>query len=180
MWQACSIGIGEADGADFVCFAGVVYLPKTRELFIGSERGGAILIDLQKTVWKPIFGSTNTTLSESFLCTHLSGSLAKKDKVLMYIHGALARLSQTYQRIGMWGVGAKSLAYCAAGRIEGFVNVESGGPWDEDAGIQLVRGATGVVERYTVHGKQQTQKGIVAAGCRKHYNELIRILRMDT
>lgn len=176
---ATSIGIGRVDDGEFVGFAGVVLLPKTSELFIGSERGGSMLIDLQKIVWKPIFGSKNTTLSTSYLCTHLSASLTNKKHVLDYLHGPLARLAQTYQRIGMWGVGAKSLAYCAAGRIEGFVNVRSGGRWDEDAGIQLVRGARGIVGEYTSRDPGIRQKGIVAAGCKDHYDELLRILKME-
>ncbi len=158
---AVSIGVyceGEA-------LLGVVYNPIHDELFVGEAGQGAQLNG------QPIRVSHTETLRESLVMTGFP-----YDERLIPKHLAwwerFARKTQTLRRLGS---SALALAYVAAGRADGYWELDLK-PWDMAAGVLLVREAGGRVTN--LHGDTlNLYGGEVLTTNGKIHDAMIRILQ---
>lgn len=119
-----SIGYVE-DGA---VRAGAIYAPRTAELFVAHERGGATLNGTAISV------SSTRRLAQAFVATALAHKAAGRPTsrfVMLNAHCA---------RMRMFGAAALEIAYVAAGRLDLFVHGALG-PWDVAAGGLIAREA---------------------------------------
>ncbi len=119
-----SIGYVE-DGA---VRAGAVYWPRTAEMFIAHEKGGATLNGA------PISVSATKRLAQAFVATSLAYKAATRPTsrfVLLNAHCA---------RMRMFGSAALEIAYVAAGKLDLFVHGALS-PWDVAAGGLIAREA---------------------------------------
>lgn len=115
---------------------GVIFDPKRNEMFSGIVGEGAFLNDM------PISLEASKALSESLVVAslpratdHTNPAVARFLKVLP--------LAQHLQRTGS---AALNLAYVASGRADAFWST-SLKPWDQAAGVAIVRAAGGVVTK---------------------------------
>ncbi len=128
-WFAVSIAY--AVGAESQ--VGVVYAPMLDELFCAVKGSGAWLNA------KPMNVSTAAGLKESLLATGFPYAIEEEaDGVIAALRGLITK-SRGIRRAG---AAALDLAYVAAGRLDGFweINLK---PWDTAAGMLLVTEAGG-------------------------------------
>ena len=124
----------EVDGQIVV---GVVYDPVRRESFCAVAGGPATCNRA------PIHVSSVPGLADALLAGGLPTDISKDPapaKMLTYLSGR----AQAVRRLGS---AALSLAYVAAGRLDGFWS-GSLNPWDAAAGILLIRQAGGMATNY--------------------------------
>ncbi len=117
-----SIGYVE-DGA---VRAAAIYAPRTAEMFVAREKGGAQLNGA------PISVSSTRRLAQAFVATSLAYKAASRPTsrfVMLNAHCA---------RMRMFGAAALEIAYVAAGRLDLFVHGALG-PWDVAAGGLIAR-----------------------------------------
>jgi myo-inositol-1(or 4)-monophosphatase len=113
---------------------GVILDPLRRELFVAERGRGATLNG------RPIAVSSTSTLIASLLETGFPYDRARLALAL----DQLNRLAPRSQGMRRSGSAALSLAYVAAGRLDGFWEATLS-PWDMAAGALLVRAAGGTV-----------------------------------
>ncbi len=112
--------------------AAAVYAPRTKELFVASQAGGATLNGVRIRVAEP------KPLVESFIVTSLAyGAAARKNSTFIALNRATARLRVV-------GSAALEMCYVAAGRFDLFVHGALW-PWDVAAPWLVVREAGGTV-----------------------------------
>lgn len=133
-WFAVSIAAVEGSGSR----VGVIYAPMQDELFCAAVGAGA---------WcngKRLAVSDAATLQESLLATGFPYAIREKSEEVL---GAVAALLPEAQGLRRAGAAAMDLAYVAAGRLDGFweINLK---PWDTAAGILLLAEAGGTVSTY--------------------------------
>ena len=116
---------------------GVIYDPLRRELFVAIRGRGARLNG------KPLHVSPTSTLSHSLLSTGFSSAFLRKDQPYLGWFTTLQRASHGVRRIGSTVL---SLAFVAAGRLEGFYERDLW-PWDMAAGLLIVEEAGGRVSQ---------------------------------
>jgi myo-inositol-1(or 4)-monophosphatase len=128
---------GLANDEDGEMVAGVVYDPLRRELF-AVERGKGSWLNGRR-----IHVSRVEHLQESLLATgfpshkrHLNPNIHFYQQLTLRSHG-----------VRRAGSAALDLAYCAAGRVEGFWEFNLN-PWDTSAGSLLVTEAGGTMTRF--------------------------------
>jgi myo-inositol-1(or 4)-monophosphatase len=128
-------GLANDEGGEMV--AGVVYDPLRRELF-AVERGKGSWLNGRR-----IHVSRVEHLQESLLATgfpshkrHLNPNIHFYQQLTLRSHG-----------VRRAGSAALDLAYCAAGRVEGFWEFNLN-PWDTSAGSLLVTEAGGTMTRF--------------------------------
>lgn len=133
---------GLAADQDGVLMAGVVYDPVHEELFLAEKAKGAWL---QKHAGAPqrLHVSPVRLLQESLLAT---GFPSHKRHANPNIH-FYQQLTLRSHGIRRAGAAALDLAYCAAGRTEGFWEFNLN-PWDTAAGALLVLEAGGAMVRF--------------------------------
>jgi myo-inositol-1(or 4)-monophosphatase len=133
-WFAVSI----AAVAGSVSTAGVIYAPVLDELFCAIAGAGAWLNGRRLAV------STAATLQDSLLATGFPYTIREKSSEVL---AAVAALLPEVQGLRRAGAAAMDLAYVAAGRLDGFweINLK---PWDTAAGILLLAEAGGMVSTY--------------------------------
>ena len=153
-----SISVAVERNGDLV--AGLIYEPIRDELFWAERGAGAFLNRNRLRV------SQRTTLADALLAT---GSL----------NGAGLNGSQRLASAGISGIrelGAASLdlAYVAAGRLEGFWDVETP-PQVLAAGIVMVREAGGLVSDFDGRDSVLNEKTVVAASGQLH-DQIRRLL----
>lgn len=142
---------------------GVVYDPVTQELFTAARGEGAQLNDKRIRVSnrKGLDGALLSTgfpyYDQSYLDTYLA---------------TLKALMQPSAGIRRPGSAALDLAWCAAGRTDGFweFNLK---PWDIAAGALLVREAGGIVSDLT-GGENYLNSGDILAGGAKVYPAMLQ------
>lgn len=158
---AVSIALYHRDEA----LVGVVYNPIHDELFVGEAGGGAYLNG------QPIRVSQIDTLHESLVMTGFP-----YDERLIPKHLAwwerFARKTQTLRRLGS---SALALAYLAAGRADGYWELDLK-PWDMAAAALIVREAGGRVTDLEGNELDLGCGEVLATNGRIH-NEMIRILQ---
>lgn len=151
---AVSIGL-EREGK---IVAGVIYNPITEELFTAEKGGGAFMNDRRMRV------AARRKLADSILCTAIPH--IGTQKLGRYLEEAKAASAHASAVRG-FGSAALSLAYVAAGRLDGYWE-HSLQPWDMAAGLILVREAGGFLCDIS-GGERMMETGGVIAG-----NETIR------
>jgi myo-inositol-1(or 4)-monophosphatase len=113
--------------------AGVIFNPATDELFTAEKGGGAFLNDRRIRV------ASRRVLSDCVVACgvpHLGrGNHGKFLVELRHVMGEVAGVRR-------FGAAALDLAYVAAGRVDGFWEVDLS-PWDVAAGLILIREAGG-------------------------------------
>lgn len=110
--------------------AAAVYAPRTGELFVASEGGGATLNGARIRVAEP------RRLAECFAVASLSFREAAKKR------SRFLALNRTCARLRVTGSAALEMCYVAAGRFDLFVH-ERLSPWDIAAPWLIVREAGG-------------------------------------
>lgn len=131
---------------------GVVYQPLLDELFIASDGGGAYLNNSKLHV-------TNTNeFDGSFLVTGFpyKQSMTNNKSAELFIN-----VVQRGIPIRRLGSAALDLAYIAAGRFDGFWEMDLN-PWDVAAGVLLIREAGGKVTQYNMDDYSIYDKTILA------------------
>ena len=115
--------------------AGVIFNPATDELYTAERGGGAFLNDRRLRV------ASRRVLSDCVIgcgVPHLGrGNHGKFLVELRHVMGEAAGIRRM-------GAAALDLAYVAAGRLDGFWEVELS-PWDVAAGLVLIREAGGFI-----------------------------------
>ncbi len=119
-------------------FCGVVFQPITHELFV-AEKGQGAFLNGQK-----IKVSSIASLNKSILATGFPYNLSENPYRCIDHFVDILKLGIPIRRLGSAAI---DLAYTAAGRMDGFFEVELG-PWDCAAGKLLVEEAGGKVTRW--------------------------------
>lgn len=114
---------------------GAVCNPMLSELFVASKGGGAFLNGRRLAV------SQTATLSRGLLATGFPYDLRENPNNNMNYYRALSMNAQAIRRAGS---AALDLAYVAAGRFDGFWELQLM-PWDTAAGWLLITEAGGMV-----------------------------------
>jgi len=117
---------------------GVVYDPIAEELFT-AERGGGARLNGQ-----PIRVSRRDAIGDGMLCTGFPYSVRDRPSSQIDVFAAFLRRARAVRRLGS---AALDLCYVAAGRFDGFWEVQLH-PWDFAAGILIVAEAGGQVSDY--------------------------------
>ncbi|MBX2992534.1 MAG: inositol monophosphatase [Bacteroidetes bacterium] len=129
--------------------AGVVYDPNLEELFTAEKGSGAFLNGKRLRV------TSSTTLIDSLLVTGFPYDIAENPDNAI---GHFVNFLMEARGIRRLGSAALDLSYVAAGRFDGFWEVNLN-PWDMAAGILFVREAGGRVTDFagnesTIYNKQ--------------------------
>jgi myo-inositol-1(or 4)-monophosphatase len=117
--------------------AGVVFDPLRGERFVASSGGGAWLNGRRLAV------STAPTLERALVCTGFPYDVHQRPGAPLAL---LGRLLPQVQGVRRFGSAALDLAYVAAGRFDGYFELDLK-PWDQAAGALLVEEAGGRVAR---------------------------------
>jgi myo-inositol-1(or 4)-monophosphatase len=126
------VSIGLEVGGRLV--VGVIYDPVRQECFAASECGGATCNDL------PMQVSPTGALHDALLCGGVPADPGMHRTAL----AEFVNLSKRARSVRRMGSAALSLAYVAAGRLDGFWHT-SLHPWDAAAGAMIVAEAGGRV-----------------------------------
>ncbi len=133
---AISVGIERRladDAAELV--AGVIYNPASDELFWAEKGGGAFLNDKRLRV------SARRDMREAVFATGIPfGAVPRKPEFV----AILSRIMPQVAGVRRFGAAALDLAWVAAGRYDGFWELNLN-KWDIAAGLVLVREAGGFV-----------------------------------
>ena len=159
------VSIGAAINGQVV--SGVIYNPMLDELFTAYHGGGALLNG------RPIGVSATTAVDDSILVTGFPYNVASNPRRCIDQLASLVGKGLPIRRLGS---AALDLAYTAAGRFDGFWEVELQ-PWDMAAGTCLVREAGGVVTQYDGITMQLEASSIVATNGLIH-QELLEMLHL--
>jgi myo-inositol-1(or 4)-monophosphatase len=117
---------------------GVIYNPMNQELFIAQKGRGATLNN------KPMRVSDNSTFSTSFLVTGFPYNVSDNPCNCIDLFVDVIQRGIPVRRLGS---AALDLAYVAAGRFDGFWEIDLK-PWDVAAGTLMVREAGGKVTQF--------------------------------
>ena len=144
--------------------AAITYNPITDEMYTAEKGGGAFLNNKRLRVAQR--RDIHDTLV-SYEVPHRGG------KDLPLSRAEIAVLQARVVGIRGPGSAALSLAYVAAGRLDGAVSVGTRNDWDLAAGELLVIEAGGAVsgssgEGYIYNRPEPWQQGLVAAGAKRH------------
>jgi myo-inositol-1(or 4)-monophosphatase len=145
--------------------AGVVYDPNLDELFTAERGAGAFLNGA------PLRVSRSSTLISSLLVTGFPYDIARNPDFAVERFNAFLMEARGVRRLGS---AALDLCYVAAGRLDGFWEVNLH-PWDMAAGVLLVEEAGGRVTDFggaptTIHHRQ-----VLASNGRIH-DAMVRVL----
>ena len=133
----------------------VVLDPIKREEFTASRGRGAYLNDRRLRV------TSHSGLKDALIATGIPFSGFAYDNIKPYL-ACLEEVAGETAGIRRIGAAALDLAYVAAGRFEGFweMNLK---PWDMAAGILLIQEAGGLVSDFSGGNKIMTSGNIVGA-----------------
>jgi myo-inositol-1(or 4)-monophosphatase len=145
---------------------GVVFDPLRDELFHAVKGGGAFLND------KKISVSGTTTLANSLIATGFP--FKAKDMIEIYL-SAFRKIFFEVSDIRRAGSAAVDLAYVAAGRCEGFFELNLG-PWDMAAGSLLIIEAGGTVTDFG-GGQDFLSTGNIVAGNSHIQPQILQVIR---
>jgi len=146
---------------------GVIYDPNFDELFTAEKGNGACLNGKQIRV------SSISSLRKSLLVTGFPYNINQNPN---HAIERFVKFLMNAQAVRRMGSAAIDLAYVAAGRYEGFWEVDLN-PWDMAAGILLVTEAGGTVSNFAGEKFSIYEKEILASnGC--VHNEMISSLKI--
>ena len=151
----CCAAALEIDGEPVV---GAVYDPSRRELFTAERGVGAWLNGA------PLRVTGEDRLIDSLLCTGFPYTVQQDAGRMLDVFGAFLRSSRAVRRLGS---AALDLCYVAAGRLDGFWEMQLN-PWDISAGALLVREAGGTVTNLSGGRFDSRQGEVVASNGRIH------------
>lgn len=144
----------------------VVFDPLKDELFYAVKDQGAFLNN------KPVSVSGITALQNSLIATGFP--FRKKDMLELYLE-AFRKIFDKVSDIRRAGSAALDLAYIAAGRCEGFFELNLS-PWDIAAGSLLIQEAGGTVTDFG-GGQEYLITGNIIAGNRVIHGEILKIIQ---
>ena len=146
--------------------AGVVYEPIRDELFWAEKGAGAHMNNHRLRV------SGHGELVDSVFATGFRYTAKGDETVFMEQVGAIMTATLNVRRLGS---AALDLAYVAAGRFDGFWELNLN-PWDMAGGIVLVREAGGFVCDFAGGHEMLSTGGIIAANASVHtaFAEVVR------
>ena len=155
---AVSIAL-ERDGS---AMCGVVYDPVKDELFWAERGQGAFLNDRRLRV------SGRSKLTDAAIACGLPLQIGDDSPEIRAEYKLrFQRVSEQTAGIRVWGSAALDLAYVAAGRFDGFWDVDIK-PWDTAAGLVLVREAGGSISRTNGQTYDPNASDIVASNDNLH------------
>ncbi len=143
----------------------VVYDPHRQELFTASRGDGAHLDGRRMRV------SKQATLEGALLGTGFP--YRNQVQWLDPYMGMLKTMMERTAGLRRAGSAALDLAYVAAGRLDGFWEMDLG-PWDTAAGSLLILEAGGLIG--TLSGSEYRQGGDIVAGTPKVYTAMLEAL----
>lgn len=143
---------------------GVIYAPSTQDLYCASRGQGAVLNSRRIRV------SPCKELSQALIGTGVPLREEHLDRYLPMMRNVAAHTAGVRRA----GAAALDLAYVAAGRLEGFWELNLN-PWDIAAGIVLVQEAGGTVRELDGGDDALTTGNILAASTRL-IDELVELL----
>ena len=138
--------------------AGAIFDPVRDELFAAAAGGGATLNG------RPIAVSDVARVEDALLVTGFPYDVREHPERVMPAFQAFLTRAQAIRRDGS---AALNLCYLAAGRFDGFWEIDLS-PWDMAAGVLLVREAGGVVTGYAGGALQLEGRQILASNGRLH------------
>jgi myo-inositol-1(or 4)-monophosphatase len=157
------VSIGVEVDHEVVC--GVVYDPVRDELFSAEKNGGAYCND------EPIQVSNIERLSTALLITGFPYNFREKiDTVINQFRACLVEA----QAVRRGGSAALDLCYLAAGRLDGFWELDLH-PWDTAAGKIVVEEAGGRITNFSGEPFAIFMREILASNSRIH-DQMIRVL----
>ncbi len=145
---------------------GVIYDPMRRELFWAIRGRGAFANGRRLAV------SKTPRLETALLSTGFSSTFRRDPHRSLAWFQAFESRSRAVRRIGSTVL---SLAYLAAGRLDGFYE-QSLGAWDMAAGLLLVEEAGGRTSDFA-GGPTHLAEGQLVASNRRIHREMLQILR---
>jgi myo-inositol-1(or 4)-monophosphatase len=145
---------------------GVIYCPVTKELYTAMHGFGAYLNGRRIKV------SDTSALQDSILVTGFPYNVHSNPSNCIGHMVSMLRLGLPVRRLGS---AALDLAYVAAGRFDGFweINLQ---PWDIAAGMLLVQEAGGIITNYNGNPYDIYQGGTVLATNNKIHPEIMKQL----
>jgi myo-inositol-1(or 4)-monophosphatase len=159
-----SVSIAAIVDKEILC--GVIYHPLLDELFVAVKGGGATLNGKHLKV------SVNGDFYSSLLVT---GFPYNVDKNPCNCIDHFVYIIQNGIPVRRLGSAALDLAYVAAGRFDGFWEINLN-PWDVAAGVILVREAGGLVTQYNMDEYWIENQSILATNGKIH-NEISSVLQ---
>jgi len=145
---------------------GVVFDPLRDELFCAAKGGGSFLNN------RGISVSDIALAEKSLIATGFP--FRKKEMIDRYLD-AFRKIFQRVSDIRRAGSAAIDLAYIAAGRVEGFFELNLS-PWDIAAGSLLIREAGGTITDFQ-GSDQYLLTGDIVAGNNKTHAEILNIIK---
>ncbi len=122
-------------------YIGVVYDPIKCELYYAREGEPAFIEYVDLGVKQTMHPAAETKLAEAVVMTHLTTNRQEREKMTSCLLDAIAN---EVRHIRMLGSGQLALTYVAHGRFHVFMNNYTY-PWDQVAGVVIVRCAGGTV-----------------------------------
>ena len=159
----CSAASLEIDGDAVVA---AVYDPSRRELFTAERGAGARLNGA------PLRVSPAGHLIDSLLCTGFPYTVHEESRRLLDVFAAFLETSRAVRRLGSAAI---DLCYVAAGRFDGFWEMQLN-PWDISAGALLVSEAGGTVTDLSGAPFTSRRGEIVASNGRIH-DQMVATIR---
>jgi myo-inositol-1(or 4)-monophosphatase len=145
---------------------GVVFDPLRDELFQAVKGRGSYLNNRRISV-------SDITLAENSLIA-TGFPFRKKGMIGLYLE-AFRRIFEKVSDIRRAGSAAIDLAYIAAGRLEGFFELNLS-PWDIAAGSLLIREAGGIVTDFD-GGDKYLSTGNIVAGNNEIHLDILKIIK---
>lgn len=159
-----SVSIAAALNGQLLC--GVIYQPLLGELFTASRGNGAYLNN------KKLCVSATDTLADAILVTGFPYNIHENPRNAI---GHFARIIGKGLPVRRLGSAALDLAYVAAGRFDGFWEVQLH-PWDVAAGQLLIEEAGGKITHYDNSAYSMENPTILATNGKALHNELSALL----
>lgn len=146
--------------------AGVVLDPLKDELFHAVKGSGSFLNN------KQIYASDTVLLAKSLIATGFP--FRKKEMINLYLD-AFREVFEEVSDIRRAGSAALDLAFIAAGRCEGFFELNLS-PWDIAAGSLLIKEAGGLITDFG-GGENYLSTGNIVAGNKHIHAEILKIIK---
>ncbi|MCC6140269.1 MAG: inositol monophosphatase [Nitrospira sp.] len=140
------------------CVLGVVYDPTRDELFSATRGGGARIND------RPIHVSQTAQLDQALFVTGFAYNIRETSNNNL---DHFARFALRAQGLRRTGSAALDLCYVAAGRLDGFWEVQLN-PWDMAAGVTILREAGGKVTNFGGRSHSLYEQELVASNAHLH------------
>lgn len=150
---------------------GLVYHPILKEMYHATRGEGAYLND------ERIYVTECNDILRSFLVTGFPYNVGENPGNCVEVFVDIVRLGVPVRRLGS---AALDLAYVAAGRFDGFWEIDLN-PWDVAAGILLVKEAGGRISTFEREEYKFGDRSILATNGKIHINaaELITSCSLD-